>query len=173
MSGDWFRWLLGLLLPSGIVYTLWNWLDKKRKQARALWPIVKIEIRTVSIEGQRRLWVDLTNCGPGGAKKFSIELTGSRESVRWPSSLAPGEKGEVRFCDGQWTGFVVEDPCLRLYVSCRDSLGLVHSWSVPLMQQKAGLLPGFDVSADPKYDPAYQRPSLSCRRLWNNRDKLS
>lgn len=171
------RWAIGIGLTGfGLLLTLLigfgkPWYERKRKQARALWP--RLEFGWTMYSGPPRKLVLKVWSEGQTARGLTGEMTGHRGRPSWPEVCYPGRGNvyEVVFADDGDPVFVTPLENVRISVRCKDGLGLVHEWRIPLAQQShhAG---GFILNPKPQQEITHLPPRLSVRTLWRKRREL-
>lgn len=173
------RWAIGIgLTVFGLLLGLLTglgrpWYERKRKQARAVWPRLKFGMTMMSGASGKSLILKIWNEGPVAARGLAGEMTGHKGPPSWPSVCFPGRHNvyEVLFADDRDPIFAsrIENP--HISVCCRDSLGFTHQWRIPL-QQQAHPAGGFTLIPDHQKEIAHFPPGLSVWTLWRKRREL-
>ncbi len=150
------------------------WRTRKLKQARAVWPDLRIRIYQLSMVDGKRLILNIRNDGRGPAREFTGQLTGYSGNISWPQICRAEQNNnecEVVIYDGGDRVFCTEIQNPSLSVQCKDSLGLTHDWRILLVQQRRadGTV---NVGPDHESEPIVSRPQPSFRWLWKNRRAL-
>lgn len=173
------RWLIGIgLTVFGLILGLLTglgrpWYERKRKQARAVWPGLKFGMTMMSGSSGKSLTLKIWNEGPVAARSLAGEMTGHKRPASWPSVCFPGRHNvyEVLFADDGEPVFAspIENP--HIAVRCRDALGFAHEWRIPL-QQQAHPAGGFLLNPDHQKEVAHHPPRLSVWTLVRKRREL-